>query len=200
MLNLYHHKDSIVHRAPFLLKAFLVSLFVTIVYLSQSLLILCIMLVLCLCFYFLARISLLQFLQVIRIFLPILIIITLVNIFTGNKDVLFYVIRLIFAIGLSHLLSISTPMEKIINESKILFYPLRFIGVSPSVPALLISVVLRSVPLLLLDMNILQKSYALRGGKKHQSFRLIIPLLFRTLFQGDAYAYAITLRGFRITM
>lgn len=200
--HLCNCKPSIISRSPFLLKGAVVSVLVTVMYLYPKFWVICSSMLFCFCCYFAAKTPLRDFFYVTRLFFPVLLVVALSNLLMKNDPVLTLVIllRIVTCAGLCYLLSISTPMEKIMKECTVLFYPLRYLGIPHNIPALLIAVILRTIPLLIAALNILQKSHVLRGGKQYRSYALIVPLLIQTMSQCTSYAHALMLRGFKIML
>ena len=202
LINLYKDRHSIIHKTPFLLKVFIMSLMVSTMYLKPQLNIIVICLALTMTFYLIAHISLIYYLKMIFLMLPILLTILAINITITHNIIITIaiLIRIIVSLGIAYLVSVSTPMKKILKECTILFLPLRIIGIPSTIPAFLVMVTLRCIPLFTETFDALKKAYALRGGKKRRTFILIIPLLIQSLQQCDTYSFSLTLRGFNILL
>ncbi|MTI16777.1 energy-coupling factor transporter transmembrane protein EcfT [Rhodobacteraceae bacterium RKSG542] len=104
------------------------------------------------------------------------------------------VLRLFSMVLIANFVSITTPLEEMMDAVEPLFRPLGFFGVSTRRISLAVALVIRFIPVLLGLYASLQEAYFARTGKRN-SWRLLAPFALHTLKMAEHVAEALTARG-----
>ncbi|NVK35622.1 MAG: energy-coupling factor transporter transmembrane protein EcfT [Rhodobacteraceae bacterium] len=125
----------------------------------------------------------------------LLVILFLFHLMTGDWQ---QGLRLILHLGsmvlLANLVTITTRLDDMMAALRPIFQPIRFLGLSPSVPALAVALVIRFVPELLRVYNALAEAYRAKTGARG-SYRLIAPFMIQALAMSENVAEALSARG-----
>lgn len=199
MVEFYIHRKSIIHSLPFFMKCIFLIVILACLYFLQSIKAIVFVGFFCILVYSLAKIPYKYMWQCIRLVLPFLLIVSLYYIFTKKYyQGIETSGRIIVSMLLANIISLTTSIKKIIRESEYIFFFLRIIKISPKIPGVLISIVLRTLPLLYLEKNEIEIASRLRGAKKKKkmNYKFIFSLLLRAVIQTDDVALALHMRGF----
>ena len=95
---------------------------------------------------------------------------------------------------LAHLITLTTPLEAMLEALRPVLAPLRWFGLRPERLAFALALLLRFVPVLLGMGQQLRQAWRARGGGRQQ-WRLAVPLTLRTLGLGERVEEALAARG-----
>lgn len=196
MVTVYIAKNSSIHRIPLIIKILLLTLvsIILLVY-NDRILIVSAMLLLCMGAYVLAKISLYYLWAICKVVLPLLIVLIGYYIYTRNWNMVICApIQVLSIMGLANLISITTPIHTLLEPHTRTARVLIKCGVPVGMVRLMISIILQTVPLLLLEMKELHIAHRLRGFRMPQIVSIFMVLL-RTIHNADTYVDALSLRG-----
>lgn len=126
---------------------------------------------------------------------PFVAIILLWHSFTWQLEAgLRILLRMIAAVGFANLVTITTPMDKILKVILASFSPLRRFGLRPECIAFAIGLFVRFTPVLIEKSTILAQAYRARTSK-YGNWRIILPLALIAMDDADHIAEAIRARG-----
>jgi biotin transport system permease protein len=138
----------------------------------------------------------LQRLAGLRSLLPLLAIIFVLHLVTGDWQAgAGALIRLLLMILLADLVSMTTTMQAMISALMPVLRLLRPLGVNPRKLALAVSLVVRFVPVLSANWQARSEAWQARTGRR-ASFRLVAPFITETLRMADQVAESLDARGF----
>jgi biotin transport system permease protein len=104
------------------------------------------------------------------------------------------VLRILLMVAVASLVTLTTKMQDLIAALAPLFAPLRPLGISPRLPALAITLVLRFLPVLLEAWRQREEAWRARTGRR-APIRLIPAFLTDALRMADMVAEALDARG-----
>ena len=126
---------------------------------------------------------------------PFVAIILLWHSFTWQLEAgLRILLRMIAAVGFANLVTITTPMDKILKVILASLSPLRRFGLRPERIAFAIGLFVRFTPVLIEKSTILAQAYRARTSK-YGNWRIILPLAIIAMDDADHLAEAIRARG-----
>ncbi|UOQ88739.1 energy-coupling factor transporter transmembrane protein EcfT [Agromyces endophyticus] len=195
MIGVYHPGTSLVHRAPALLKLGLLAVFVTVVAVQSSLVVLGIAAGVTALLFPLAR---LPFGAVWRQIAPILWVLAFVVpvqwIFSGWEAAATMAIRLLIAVALAALYTLTTPVTATLDAMQLLLRPLRR-WVDADRVGLALALAIRCVPLLAEIVREVVEARKARGAEG-SVVALAVPVIVRALQTADHLGEALIARGF----
>lgn len=213
MVAIYIAGNSIVHRTPLLIKIVVLSILVVGGYVYQNIYYMGAGVVLCVLLFLLAHVSLaylwrsIYMMRIILLFVAVYYII-----FITWSEAFVYTLRIIIAVGFANLLALTTPLHTMLNKETWFSRFLEFLHVPVKKIRLMIYIVLRTIPLLTVELYEIQIALTLRGQRSigrskdrvkregiidrtRNSIRMIFPLLLRSVLQTDQFVEALKLRG-----
>ncbi|WP_310618555.1 energy-coupling factor transporter transmembrane component T family protein [Flexibacterium corallicola] len=104
------------------------------------------------------------------------------------------ILRLLAMVLLANFVTITTPLEAMMDAAEPVFRPFALIGISSKRLALAVALVLRFIPVLLGVYAGLQEAYFARTGKKN-SWRLLSPFILQAVSMTEHVAEALSARG-----
>ena len=126
---------------------------------------------------------------------PFVAIILLWHSFTWQLEAgLRILLRMIAAVGFANLVTITTPMDKILKVILASLSPLRRFGLRPERISFAIGLFVRFTPVLIEKSTILAQAYRARTSK-YGNWRIILPLALIAMDDADHIAEAIRARG-----
>ncbi|WP_386628547.1 energy-coupling factor transporter transmembrane component T family protein [Sulfitobacter geojensis] len=138
-------------------------------------------------------------LRLLRILWPYIAIVMIWHLWIGNPDDgLRITLRMVSAVALANLVTMSTKLSDMIGVVDFVTAPLRRFGLNPKVLALSIALVIRMTPVLLEKGGLLVQSWRARS-KSNSSWRIILPFTLLALDDADHIAEALRARGGFIT-
>lgn len=122
-------------------------------------------------------------------------VILLLHWYSGSvTEGLIVVLRLMVMVLAANLVSVTTRMDDMLDAIYPIFRPLGWFGLSPRVPALGITLILRFAPHMVQIFLMLQEAYQARTGHK-LSWRLITPFALQALKMSENVSDALISRG-----
>jgi biotin transport system permease protein len=104
------------------------------------------------------------------------------------------VTRLISAVGLANLVTMTTRLDDMIDCLVYVCRPIAIFGISPKSVGIAIALVIRFIPILIDRAQQLSLAYRARSGKP-ASWRIIFPLVFTVLDDAERVSIALRARG-----
>ncbi len=196
MLALHSPHKTIFHRWPTELKLAFLLATTTLLFLIDSVLILSVLTSLP----FAAaasqgRLFFKYMLKLLRPLWPLVAIILLWHSFTWQVDSgLRILLRMVAAVGFANLVTITTPMDKMIKVIFASLAPLRRFGLRSERIAFAIGLFVRFTPVLIEKSAILAQAYRARTSK-YGNWRIVLPLALIAMDDADHIAEAIRARG-----
>ena len=105
------------------------------------------------------------------------------------------VLRILVLLLLAVLVTLTTKMSEMIDVIELAVRPLRHVGVSPSKVGMMLSMVIRFVPLMMKEAQEILEAQRARGLDR-SAVALLVPLLIKTLKMADNLSDAIEARGY----
>lgn len=196
MLALHSPHKTIFHRWPTELKLAFLLATTTLLFLIDSVLILSVLT--SLPFAAAASQGRLFFKYMLKLLWPLwplVAIILLWHSFTWQVDSgLRILLRMVAAVGFANLVTITTPMDKMIKVIFASLAPLRRFGLRSERIAFAISLFVRFTPVLIEKSAILAQAYRARTSK-YGNWRIVLPLALIAMDDADHIAEAIRARG-----
>lgn len=128
--------------------------------------------------------------------LPILVIIFVAQYFTGGFGAaLMMVCRLLLMLALADLVTMSTPMQAMMDAVTPLLSPLKFAGANTEKLSFAVALTVRLVPLLLENWRGHAQAFRARTGKP-ANWRVLAPFIANSLRLADQMGEALDARGF----
>jgi biotin transport system permease protein len=125
----------------------------------------------------------------------VLIVLTFQTLTAGWETGALVVGKLVITVALAGLLTLTTPTTELLDVIERLLRPLRFVGVRPDRPALVLALAIRAVPLvagIAAQVRDAQRARGLHGSARAYA----VPLVVRSLQHADALGEALVARGF----
>lgn len=195
MIGLYVPGHSFLHRATAGLKFFLLAAILTGVFLVNSVAVLLAILVAALGLYYIVRFRTAQILATLR---PLVIFLTLIvafqAIFNSVEQAAIVGLRLVIAVLLASLLTYTTQTGEILTFFYTMLKPLKRFGINAWQCSLVLSLTIRSIPLVLGSLATSREAYAARGLKA-SSYAVVIPVVIRLIRESEAIGEAISARS-----
>lgn len=127
--------------------------------------------------------------------LPFVVIVALWHLWSG--DVIggaAIILRLIAAVAAAGFVTMTTTLTEMVALITRLAAPLALIGISPKSLALALALVLRFVPVMLINLATIRAAFRARSPRK-PGWRVLVPILLITLDDADHVAEALRARG-----
>ncbi|PTE22903.1 energy-coupling factor transporter transmembrane component T [Cereibacter changlensis] len=134
-------------------------------------------------------------LRMLRPLWPFLLVLLVWHVFTADLPRgLEVALRLLTAVALANLVTMTTRLEDLISVVERLAAPLARFGLSPRVLAVSIALVIRFVPVFLLRVNQLAEAWRARS-RGRANWRIVVPVALTALDDADHVAEALRARG-----
>ncbi len=186
---------STIVYTPFLFKMALLIVGIRYVYSLESSTVQAVLSVSVGCLFFLTGAGLRLYARTVLGLLPLLALAFFYYYFSQRDNAIYLVLGIHNAVLAAYLLSALSPISQILRELTYIFYPLSFVGVDPGYPALLITIAIKTLPLLQKILKSLSESARLRGASM-PTIRVLFPTLLQCLFVSEALYDALMLRGY----
>lgn len=195
MIGVFHPGTSLVHRAPALLKLGLLAVIVTVIALQSSLMALGAASVLVVGLFAVARIPVrLAWGQVVPILWVLAFAVPVQVIFGGWEAAAVMAVRLVLAVALAAIYTLTTPVTATLDAMQALLHPFRR-WIDADRVGLALALTIRCVPLLAdLVREVLEARKA--RGAEGSLLALAVPVIVRALRTADHLGEALTARGF----
>ena len=105
------------------------------------------------------------------------------------------VLRILVLLLLAVLVTLTTKLSDMIDVLERVAWPLRHVGVNPSKVGMMLSMVIRFIPLMMNEAREILEAQRARGLDR-SAVALLVPLLIKTLKMADDLADAIEARGY----
>lgn len=195
MIGMYQPGSSPLHRMPAGLKLIALCLLSTAAMLVDSPRWLAAATLVALLGYPLARISGAVVWRLVRPMLTMVALVVLLQGLLGSWQLAAQVgLRVLLVLTLANLLTLTTPTSALIDAFERGLGPLRRFGVRPERIGLLVSLVLRFIPVLLEQAQVVRQAQQARGVRGTRAF--LVPLVIRTIRMADGLGDALEVRGF----
>jgi biotin transport system permease protein len=195
MIGVFHPGTSLVHRAPALVKLGLLTLIVTVVAIAPSAIVLGAASVLVVVLVAIARIPVrLAWSQVVPILWVLAFAVPVQVIFGGWEAATVMAVRLVLAVALAAIYTLTTPVTATLDAMQALLRPFRR-WIDADRVGLALALTIRCVPLLAdLVREVLEARRA--RGAEGSLMALAVPVIVRALRTADHLGEALTARGF----
>ncbi|WP_448005116.1 energy-coupling factor transporter transmembrane component T family protein [Agromyces bauzanensis] len=195
MIGVFHPGTSLVHRAPALVKLALLAVLVTVVAVVPSPIVLGAASVIVVALFIAARVpARLALSQVAPILWVLAFAVPVQVIFGGWEAAAVMAARLVLAVALAALYTLTTPVTATLDAMQVLLRPLRR-WVDPDRVGLALALTIRCVPLLAdLVREVLEARKA--RGAEGSVLALAVPVIVRALRTAEHLGEALTARGF----
>ena len=209
MIGRYYPINSLVHKMNPLAKIICVLLFIVMIFLTFDIRFNIVMSILLILMLFNTKIPANIYIKTVFSIKWLLLFILIVNIIVGSslQVTIITVLRLIYIVLYTSILTLTTPPTEITYGLEKLFSPLRLIGVPVNKMALSISLALRFIPTIIDQGNKIIKSQASRGiDYYHYNFKgkllalksLVIPMFVLSFKKADDLADAMEVRLYNV--
>jgi biotin transport system permease protein len=195
MIGVFHPGTSLVHRTPAIVKLGLLAVIVTVVALQSSLVWLGAASVLVVLLFLVARVPLaLAWRQIVPIVWVLAFAVPVQVIFGGWEAAAVMAVRLVVAVALAALYTLTTPVTATLDAVQALLRPFRR-WIDADRVGLALALTIRCVPLLAeLVREVLEARKA--RGAEGSLFALAVPVIVRALRTAEHLGEALTARGF----
>lgn len=195
MIGVYHPGTSLVHRAPALVKLGVLALLVTVVAVVPSPIVLAAASVIVVALFVVSRMPLrLALGQVVPILWVLAFAVPVQVIFGGWEAAAVMAVRLVLAVALAALYTLTTPVTATLDAMQAMLRPFRR-WVDPDRIGLALALTIRCVPLLAdLVREVLEARKA--RGAEGSVLALAVPVIVRALRTAEQLGEALTARGF----
>ncbi|MET4157756.1 energy-coupling factor transporter transmembrane protein EcfT [Agromyces sp. PvR057] len=195
MIGVFHPGTSIVHRAPALVKLALLAAFVTAVALVGSLVWLAAASVVVLLLFVLARVPApVALRQIVPILWVLAFAVPVQVVFGGWEAAAVMAVRLLVAVALAALYTLTTPVSATLDAMQALLRPFRR-WIDADRVGLALALTIRCVPLLADLVREVMEARRARGAEG-SLLALAVPVIVRALRTAEHLGEALTARGF----
>ncbi|WP_022891730.1 energy-coupling factor transporter transmembrane component T family protein [Agromyces subbeticus] len=195
MIGVFHPGRSLLHRAPALLKLGLLAAFVTAVALQGSLMALAVASVLVMVLFLIAWLPLrLVWQQVVPILWLLAFAVPVQVVFGGWEAAAMMAVRLVLAVALAALYTLTTPVSATLDAMQALLRPFRR-WIDADRVGLTLALTIRCVPLLAEIVREVLEARKARGAEGSIA-ALAVPVIVRALQTAEHLGDALTARGF----
>ena len=196
MLSLYVPGDSIVHRLPAGAKLLLLFVASTALFVVSGIVVHAGELVVVTGLFHTARLPWRDTLHQLRPALVFLVPIFLFHVFVTDWMLgLQTVLRILVLLLMAVLVTLTTKLSDMIEVLERAVRPLRHVGVNPSKVGMMLSMVIRFIPLMMREAQEILEAQRARGLDR-SAIALLMPLLIKTLKMADDLSDAIEARGY----
>ena len=196
MLTLYVPGGSFIHRAPAAVKLLILLIGSAALFVVSSIPVHAAELVLIAGLFHAARLPWRDTFRQLRTAMILLIPIFLFHVFITDWVLgLETVLRILVLLLLAVLVTLTTKPTEMIDVLEAAARPLRHIGVNPSKASMMLSMVIRFIPMMMREAQEILEAQRARGLDRN-AIALLMPLLIKTLKMADDLSEAIEARGY----
>lgn len=196
MLSLYVPGGSFIHRAPATVKLLILLIGSAALFMVSSIPVHAAELVLIAGLFHAARLPWRDTFRQLRTAMILLIPIFLFHVFITDWVLgLETVLRILVLLLLAVLVTLTTKPTEMIDVLEAAARPLRHIGVNPSKASMMLSMVIRFIPMMMREAQEILEAQRARGLDRN-AIALLMPLLIKTLKMADDLSEAIEARGY----
>ena len=196
MLTLYVPGGSFIHRAPAAVKLLILLIGSAALFMVSSIPVHAAELVLIAGLFHAARLPWRDTFRQLRTAMILLIPIFLFHVFITDWVLgLETVLRILVLLLLAVLVTLTTKPTEMIDVLEAAARPLRHIGVNPSKASMMLSMVIRFIPMMMREAQEILEAQRARGLDRN-AIALLMPLLIKTLKMADDLSEAIEARGY----
>ncbi len=196
MLSLYVPGGSFIHRAPAAVKLLILLIGSAALFMVSSIPVHAAELVLIAGLFHAARLPWRDTFRQLRTAMILLIPIFLFHVFITDWVLgLETVLRILVLLLLAVLVTLTTKPTEMIDVLEAAARPLRHIGVNPSKASMMLSMVIRFIPMMMREAQEILEAQRARGLDRN-AIALLMPLLIKTLKMADDLSEAIEARGY----
>lgn len=195
MIGVFHPGDSLVHRAPALLKLGLLAVLVTVVAVQGSLVVLGAAAAATIVLFLVARLpARAAWRQIVPILWVLAFAVPVQWLFSGWESAATMAFRLVIAVALAALYTLTTPVSATLDAMQLLLRPLHR-WVDADRVGLALALAIRCVPLLADIVREVLEARKARGAEG-SVMALAVPVIVRALRTADHLGEALIARGF----
>ncbi len=196
MLSLYVPGSSFIHRAPAAVKLLILLVGSAALFMVSSIPVHAAELVLIAGLFHAARLPWRDTFRQLRTVLIFLVPIFLFHVFITDWVLgLETVLRILVLLLLAVLVTLTTRPTEMIDVLEAAIRPLRHVGVNPSKASMMLSMVVRFIPMMMREAQEILEAQRARGLDRN-AIALLMPLLIKTLKMADDLSEAIEARGY----
>lgn len=196
MLSLYVPGDSFVHRLPAGAKLLILVVGSTLLFLLSSIPAHAVELVVICALFQIARLPWRDTLRQLRTALIFMVPIFLFHVYLTTWVLgLETVLRILVLLLLAILVTLTTKLSDMIDILERVMRPLHYVGISPAKVSMMLSMVIRFIPMMMREAQEILEAQRARGLEKNV-IALLMPLLIKTLKMADDLSDAIEARGY----
>lgn len=196
MLSLYVPGGSFIHRAPAAVKLLILLIGSAALFMISSIPVHAAELVLIAGLFHAARLPWRDTFRQLRTAMILLIPIFLFHVFITDWVLgLETVLRILVLLLLAVLVTLTTKPTEMIDVLEAAARPLRHVGVNPSKASMMLSMVIRFIPMMMREAQEILEAQRARGLDRN-AIALLMPLLIKTLKMADDLSEAIEARGY----
>ena len=196
MLSLYVPGDSFIHRVPAAVKLLILLIGSAALFMVSSIPVHAAELVLIASLFYAARLPWRDTFRQLRTAMILLIPIFLFHVFITDWVLgLETVLRILVLLLLAVLVTLTTKPTEMIDVLEAAARPLRHVGVNPSKASMMLSMVIRFIPMMMREAQEILEAQRARGLDRN-AIALLMPLLIKTLKMADDLSEAIEARGY----
>ncbi|MCE2492918.1 MAG: energy-coupling factor transporter transmembrane protein EcfT [Alphaproteobacteria bacterium] len=196
MLSLYVPGGSFIHRAPAAVKLLILLIGSAALFMVSSIPVHAAELVLIAGLFHAARLPWRDTVRQLRTAMILLIPIFLFHVFITDWVLgLETVLRILVLLLLAVLVTLTTKPTEMIDVLEAAARPLRHVGVNPSKASMMLSMVIRFIPMMMREAQEILEAQRARGLDRN-AIALLMPLLIKTLKMADDLSEAIEARGY----
>lgn len=196
MLSLYVPGDSLVHRAPAAAKLAVLLICGAALFVVSSIPLHAVELALVAGLFHAARLPWRDAFRQLRTALIFLVPIFLFHVFVTDWALgLETILRILVLLLLAVLVTLTTRTTDMIDVLEAAVRPLRHVGVNPSKTGMMLSMVIRFIPMMMREAQEVLEAQRARGLDRN-AIALLMPLLIKTLKMADDLSDAIEARGY----
>ena len=196
MLSLYVPGGSFIHRAPAAVKLLILLIGSAALFMVSSIPVHAAELVLIAGLFHAARLPWRDTFRQLRTVLIFLVPIFLFHVFITDWVLgLETVLRILVLLLLAVLVTLTTRPTEMIDVLEGAIRPLRHVGVNPSKASMMLSMVVRFIPMMMREAQEILEAQRARGLDRN-AIALLMPLLIKTLKMADDLSEAIEARGY----
>ena len=196
MLSLYVPGDSVVHRVPAGLKLFILVIGSMALFVISNIPVHVVELLVIAVFFQVAGLSWKNTLRQLRTALIFMVPIFLFHVFLTDWILgLETILRILVLLLLAVLITLTTKVSDMMDVLEWAALPLKPLGVNPSKVSMMLSMVIRFIPMMMREAQEILEAQRARGLERN-AIALLMPLLIKTLKMADDLSEAIEARAY----
>lgn len=195
LLTIYLPGNSWLHRLPAGLKLLGLAVFSTAIYQVTDLTLLAGLTLAVMMMFFSFGWSGWRYMAVIRPLVPLFALLFGLQWWSISLPAAFVLLcRMVMLIWMAHMLTLTTPMQQMMDAITPVLSPLKLIGFKPERLAFAVVLLIRFVPVLMALVSQLQDAWQARAGGRNR-WRLVVPVLINAIRMSDQVADSLSARG-----